>query len=67
MEKIKLACFINFSNLQHLENSSYIYTLVLLSKKFGKISLINIDNLTYASNLRALGKPSKDQYKHYKR
>lgn len=63
MEKIKLACFINFSNLQHLENSPYIYTLALLSKKFGKIYLININYLSFSK--KNLNKYKFKKYKNY--
>ncbi len=49
MKKKKfLFCFINFSDLDQLDTSPYIYTLVNLSKKFGKISLVNIENLTFS-------------------
>tara|TARA_B110000008_G_scaffold279077_1_gene324774 strand:+ start:10416 stop:11468 length:1053 start_codon:yes stop_codon:yes gene_type:complete len=58
-----------------MENKTFLITggygfigsaLIRQLLKLENVKIINIDNLTYASNLRALGKPSKDQYKHYK-
>ena len=47
MKTLYLSYFINFANLDQLDNSYYKNTLINLSKKFGKINLINLGNITH--------------------
>ena len=46
MKSFYLSYFINFEDLDQLDNSYYKNTLINLSKKFGKIYLVNIGNIT---------------------
>ncbi len=63
MKKIHLSCFINFSDLDQLDNSPYIYTLINLSKKFGKINLINISNISFSK--QNISRYKFEKYKSY--
>jgi len=46
MKSFYLSYFINFEDLDQLDVSYYKNTLINLSKKFGKIYLVNIGNIT---------------------
>lgn len=46
-----LCCFLNFSDLDQFDNSSYIHTYINLSKKFGKVFLINSEYLTFSKRI----------------
>ena len=48
MKKIQLFYFIDFSHLETLYTSPYLDTLKNLSKRFGKINIVNMQNLTFS-------------------
>ena len=48
MKKIQLFYFINFSDLDQLYTSPYLDTLKNLSKRFGKVNIVNMQCLTFS-------------------
>ncbi len=56
MKKIQLFYFINFSDLDQLYTSPYLDTLKNLSKRFGKINIVDMQCLTFSKKYNAIKK-----------
>ncbi len=62
MKKIQLFYFINFSDLDQLYTSPYLDTLKNLSKRFGKINIVNMQCLTFSRKYIVIKKKRSEKY-----
>tara|TARA_B100000900_G_scaffold295566_1_gene254203 strand:- start:8204 stop:9391 length:1188 start_codon:yes stop_codon:yes gene_type:complete len=62
MKKIQLFYFINFSDLDQLYTSPYLDTLKNLSKRFGKINIVDMQYLTFPRKYNAIKKKKNEKY-----
>jgi len=62
MKKIQLFYFINFSDLDQLYTSPYLDTLKNLSKRFGKINIVDMQCLTFSKKYNAIKKKKDEKY-----